>query len=237
MRARVFVTLKPSVFDPQGKTIADALHSLGYGGVERRSPGQVLRARPGGDRTAAAGASAGVGSGRQAARQPGHRELSHRESRRWHDEIRRRRFPGINCDHDAYHAAKHVLGQDAEFIWHKDTDLQGRRRRDPARRLRARRLPAHRRHRALLAGHARSARRSPTAAVPCSASATAFRFCSRPGCCRARCCATAASSSAASTSTSASSRPTRRSRRRARRARCCGFRSRTAKATTSRRPT
>jgi phosphoribosylformylglycinamidine synthase len=30
MRARVFVTLKPSVFDPQGKTIVDALHSLGY---------------------------------------------------------------------------------------------------------------------------------------------------------------------------------------------------------------
>ena len=34
MRARVFVTLKVSVFDPQGKTIADALHSLGYDGVE-----------------------------------------------------------------------------------------------------------------------------------------------------------------------------------------------------------
>jgi phosphoribosylformylglycinamidine synthase len=33
MRARVFVTLKPSVFDPQGRTIADALHSLGYGEV------------------------------------------------------------------------------------------------------------------------------------------------------------------------------------------------------------
>ena len=33
MRARVFVTLKPSVFDPQGKTIADALHSLGYGSI------------------------------------------------------------------------------------------------------------------------------------------------------------------------------------------------------------
>jgi phosphoribosylformylglycinamidine synthase subunit PurS len=28
--ARVFVTLKPSVFDPQGQTIADALHSMGY---------------------------------------------------------------------------------------------------------------------------------------------------------------------------------------------------------------
>ena len=34
MRARVFVTLKPSVFDPQGRTIADALQSLGYGSVE-----------------------------------------------------------------------------------------------------------------------------------------------------------------------------------------------------------
>jgi phosphoribosylformylglycinamidine synthase len=34
-------------------------------------------------------------------------------------------FPGSNCDHDAYHAAKHVLGQDAEFIWHKETSLNG----------------------------------------------------------------------------------------------------------------
>ena len=33
MKARVFVTLKPSVFDPQGRTIAEALHSLGYSGV------------------------------------------------------------------------------------------------------------------------------------------------------------------------------------------------------------
>ena len=33
-------------------------------------------------------------------------------------------FPGSNCDHDAYHAVKHVLGQDAEFIWHKDEDLK-----------------------------------------------------------------------------------------------------------------
>jgi phosphoribosylformylglycinamidine synthase len=33
MKAKVFVTLKPSVFDPQGQTIADALHSMGYSGV------------------------------------------------------------------------------------------------------------------------------------------------------------------------------------------------------------
>ena len=34
-------------------------------------------------------------------------------------------FPGSNCDHDTYHAAKHVLGQQAEFVWHKETDLSG----------------------------------------------------------------------------------------------------------------
>jgi len=29
-------------------------------------------------------------------------------------------FPGSNCDHDAYHAARHVFGMDAAFVWHKD---------------------------------------------------------------------------------------------------------------------
>jgi phosphoribosylformylglycinamidine synthase subunit PurQ / glutaminase len=34
-------------------------------------------------------------------------------------------FPGSNCDEDAYHAAKDLFGQDAEYLWHKDTDLKG----------------------------------------------------------------------------------------------------------------
>ena len=34
MRVRVFVTLKPSVFDPQGTTVADALHTLGFASVD-----------------------------------------------------------------------------------------------------------------------------------------------------------------------------------------------------------
>ena len=34
-------------------------------------------------------------------------------------------FPGSNCDHDAYHAAKHVLGYDTEFVWHKESTLKG----------------------------------------------------------------------------------------------------------------
>ena len=32
-------------------------------------------------------------------------------------------FPGSNCDHDAYHVLKHVLGVGARFVWHKDTTL------------------------------------------------------------------------------------------------------------------
>jgi phosphoribosylformylglycinamidine synthase subunit PurS len=32
-KARVFVTLKPSVFDPQGHVIAESLHSMGYADV------------------------------------------------------------------------------------------------------------------------------------------------------------------------------------------------------------
>lgn len=34
-------------------------------------------------------------------------------------------FPGSNCDHDAYHAIKHVMGVETRFIFHKETDLSG----------------------------------------------------------------------------------------------------------------
>jgi len=34
-------------------------------------------------------------------------------------------FPGSNSDHDAYYAASQVLGQQAEYVWHKDTSLGG----------------------------------------------------------------------------------------------------------------
>jgi phosphoribosylformylglycinamidine synthase len=33
-------------------------------------------------------------------------------------------FPGSNCDHDAHHAVTEVLGQTADFVWHKETDLR-----------------------------------------------------------------------------------------------------------------
>ena len=42
MRVRVFVTLKPSVFDPQGTTVAEALHTLGYGSVSSVRQGKYF---------------------------------------------------------------------------------------------------------------------------------------------------------------------------------------------------
>jgi len=32
-------------------------------------------------------------------------------------------FPGSNCDVDCYHAAKEVLGQPTEYVWHQEKDL------------------------------------------------------------------------------------------------------------------
>lgn len=34
-------------------------------------------------------------------------------------------FPGSNSDYDAFYAASRVVGEQAELIWHKDTDLKG----------------------------------------------------------------------------------------------------------------
>jgi len=34
-------------------------------------------------------------------------------------------FPGSNCDHDAYHVISKVIGQPVDFIWHRDSDLDG----------------------------------------------------------------------------------------------------------------
>ena len=34
-------------------------------------------------------------------------------------------LPGSNCDHDALHVTKNVVGAEAEILWHKDTDLRG----------------------------------------------------------------------------------------------------------------
>ena len=47
--ARVYVTLKPTVNDPQGLTIKGGLHSLGFTGVEDVRAGKYLEIRLAGD--------------------------------------------------------------------------------------------------------------------------------------------------------------------------------------------
>lgn len=33
-------------------------------------------------------------------------------------------FPGSNCDHDAYHAMKHVMNAETTFLWHKEKEIK-----------------------------------------------------------------------------------------------------------------
>ena len=42
MKARVFVTLKPGVLDPQGKAIHHALEGLGFAGVQDVRAGKLI---------------------------------------------------------------------------------------------------------------------------------------------------------------------------------------------------
>ena len=42
MRARIFVTLKPGVLDPQGQAIQGALGALGFAGVASVRQGKVF---------------------------------------------------------------------------------------------------------------------------------------------------------------------------------------------------
>ena len=125
-------------------------------------------------------------------------------------------FPGSNCDQDCHHVAKDLLGCEADYVWHHDTDLKGAdvvscRAASPTATTCARaRSPASRRS-------WRASRSSPRRAARCSASATASRCCSRRGSCPARCSSTAASVTSAATSTCASRTTRRRSRRSIRR--------------------
>ena len=77
MKARVTVTLKTGILDPQGKAIEGALRSLGFAGRGQRAPGQGLRHRDRGRRQGQAEAAAQAG-GRQASGQYRDRELPRR---------------------------------------------------------------------------------------------------------------------------------------------------------------
>lgn len=49
MKARVFVTLKPGVLDPQGKAIHHALEGLGFDGIKEVRQGKMIELDLAGD--------------------------------------------------------------------------------------------------------------------------------------------------------------------------------------------
>ncbi len=55
-KARIYVTYKPTVLDPQGNTIRDALHSLGFADVDAVRMGKYLEVELGTDDAAHANA-------------------------------------------------------------------------------------------------------------------------------------------------------------------------------------
>lgn len=54
MKARIHVTLKPGVLDPQGKAIGNALAALGFEGVEGVRQGKYIEIELSGDDPASA---------------------------------------------------------------------------------------------------------------------------------------------------------------------------------------
>ncbi len=61
MKARVFVTLKDGILDPQGKAIEGALKSLGVDGIDSVRQGKLFEVEVAADdRTAAAGVLRGA---------------------------------------------------------------------------------------------------------------------------------------------------------------------------------
>jgi phosphoribosylformylglycinamidine synthase I len=93
MKARVTVTLKSGILDPQGKAIEGALKSLGLPGVASR---------------------------RKAPRQYRDRELPHRGDGMRSAVIV---FPGINRERDMARALKLISGREPAMVWHADTTL------------------------------------------------------------------------------------------------------------------
>ena len=132
--------LKPSVFDPQGRTIADALHSLGYGGVEDVRQGKYFELDLA-TAEAAEARRAGRRSGRQACSPI--RSSKAIASRSTDHEIRRSSsFPAATATTTPYHAARSTSSARRPSTSGTRTPISRARRRHPARRLLARRLPA-----------------------------------------------------------------------------------------------
>ena len=122
MRVEVRVYPREGVLDPQGKAIAAALGRLGHGSVRDVRAGKVFFIDVGRQRRASRRGRRAE-DGRGAPRQHGDRGLRREGAGRMKFAIVV--FPGSNCDEDCFHVAKDLLGCEADYIWHHDTDLKG----------------------------------------------------------------------------------------------------------------
>ena len=104
MKAKIIVTPKKAVLDPQGKTVANALEQMGYKGIGAVHVGKYLEIElPVGDPE----------SWRKQLDKACHRILSNPVIEDYHLEIECMnfavlQFPASNCDQDALHVVQNV---------------------------------------------------------------------------------------------------------------------------------
>ena len=195
MRARVLVRPKLGILDPQGQAVERALPALGFSGVgnvhvgrlielDVEDPAQLpemcerLLSNP-------------LIEDYEIVEDAAFQEVRWRNLRAWNPgrwggvKFGVIRFPGSCDDVDALLAA--AAGRRRGDALARRPRPPGRRRGDRPRRVLLRRLPACRRDRALRSGDGGGRRVRARRADSCSASAMAFRFSARRGCCPARC--------------------------------------------------
>ncbi len=119
MKARVTVTLKSGILDPQGKAIEGALRSLGVDGVASVRQGKVFDIEIEGSDRAKAEALL---------KQAADKLLANTVIENYRVEVRGMKaavvvFPGINRERDMARTLKLVSGNEPAMVWHADTAL------------------------------------------------------------------------------------------------------------------
>ncbi len=126
MKVEVRVYPRPACSTRRARRSPRRSTRLGHSAVQDVRAGKVFFIDVAGtDATAVGGRRAQDGRGAP-------REHRHRGLRREGRGVVGRRmkfaivvFPGSNCDEDCYHIAKDLLGCEAEYVWHHETDLKG----------------------------------------------------------------------------------------------------------------
>ena len=154
MKARVFVTLKPGVLDPQGKAIHHALEGLGFAGVQDVRAGKLIELE-----LAEGTSDADIEAMCRKLLANTVIENFKIET----DGVGMKSavlvFPGSNCDRDLAVAIEQVTGRAPAMVWHRDSELpEGHRLHRHSRRLFLRRLSPLRRDGRAIADHGRSGR-------------------------------------------------------------------------------